>query len=504
MYDLVVIGGGSGGLKVAAAAAKVGAKVAVIEKDRLGGEAIFAAAPGKGLVQAAKLVSHLKGAERFGLRSGPLQIDFAAVMGRVRDVAAQCAGTESEEVLRGQGIDLFRGSASFEAYDTVRVDGTTALASKRFVIATGSRPSAPPIPGLAEAGYLDGHSVWSLTKLPDSLIVLGDEPTGLELAQCFARFGTEVTFLTSSSRILPGDDLEASELLTGLLTAEGLTIKPAVVVKKVEVRDGRKVCKFQEPTSGATGEVAASAILVATGRLANVEELNLSAVGVHGDPEHGIDVDESLQTHSTRVFALGDVLLRHPYAQFAEREASVVFQNAVLKLKRKIAYANLPWATFVDPEVAAVGLLEAQAGLQQLPHRVYRVAYSEIDRAKIDGRTDGFAKVVATPSGKVLGATVVGEEASLIIQEFVLAIEKGLSLGDIASATAIYPSYAEVARHLANRHRAARLGSGYIQTALKLFYGFIPRLTGGNGTTEAETRAPVEERDAAAAQGLGH
>jgi pyruvate/2-oxoglutarate dehydrogenase complex dihydrolipoamide dehydrogenase (E3) component len=422
----------------------------------------------------------------------------------VRDLAAEFARTESAEALRSQGIDVIHGSASFEAYDSMRIDGSTPIASKRFVIATGSRPMAPDIPGLAEAGFLDDHSVWTLTKLPESLIVIGVVPSALEFAQCFARFGVRVTLLSSAPRILPGDDPEAADVVARNLNAEGVSIKQGVVIKEIGSRADQKVCEFQEWSNGAAGEVSAAAILVAGGRLANVDTLNLQAVEVHGDPKHGIEVDECLQTASTRVFALGDVLLRHQSVHAAEREASVVFQNAVLKRRKKIDYANLPSATFVDPEIAAVGLSEAQVREQQLPHYVYRVDFSQIGRARIDDRTDGFAKVIATPSGKILGATVVGEEASLIIQEFVLARERGLSLGDIAAATPVYPTYAEVAQHLANQHRSNRLGSGYIQTALKFFYGFSPRVATGNGDAKAERPSPAEHDHTTVAHSPSH
>jgi len=506
MYDLVVIGGGSGGLSVATAAAKVGAKVALIEKDRLGGEATFAAGvPSKGLTHAARLVRQIGSAGQFGLRTGPIEVDFAAVIARVRAVGEEFARGESAEVLKAKGVEVIHGSAAFEAYDTVQVDGTTRVPGQRFVIATGSRPAVPAVPGLAEAGYLDNRTLWSLSKLPESVIVIGSEPVGLEFAQSFARFGAKVTVLTSSPRLLSEDDSEASDLVTQLLTAEGLTIKTGVEVTKVEVRDGKKVCKFQDPASGATGEAAGSEILLASGRLANVEGLNLEAVGLHADAEHGIEVDDYLQTHATRVYAIGDVLHRHPYAHFAECEAAIAFQNAVLRIRKKMDYSGIPWATFLDPEVASVGITHAQAEEERRPVRVYRVAFAEIDRARIDGRTEGFAKVVATSTGKILGATVVGEDASMILQEFVLAMKKGLGLNDIAAAVPIYPTYAGVARHLASQFRESRLGNTYVKSALRLFYGFIPRVVAGNGTAESKPETTSEpESHALAPHGHGH
>jgi len=505
MYDLVVVGAGSGGMSVAAAAAKVGAKVALIEKNQLGGEgSIAACVPSKGLVQAAKFAHQGARAARFGVRTGPVQVDFAAVMSRVHDVVADFARGESAEALRAKAIDFYHGSASFAAYDTVLVDGSIRIAGHRFVIATGSRPAVPALPGLAEAGYLDSHSVWSLTTLPESLIVIGPEPRGIEFAQCFARLGAKVTVLTDSPRILPQEDPEASELLTRLLTGEGLTIRTGVEITKVEVRGGQKVCTFRYGATGSAAESTGAAILLAAGRLANVESLNLEAVGIHGDAHHGIEVDDYLQSHSVRVYAIGDVLLRHPYTHVAEREAAVAFQNAVLRIKKKIDYTRLPRATFVDPEVAAVGITEGQARALERPARIYRVAFAEIDRARIDGLTDGFAKVVANPAGKILGATVVGEDAGMILQELVLAMERNLSLGDLAAAVPIYPTYAGVVRHLADQQRATRLQSSYIQTALKLFYGFIPRVAAGNGAAEPQPAPPAEETHPVASHEHGH
>jgi pyruvate/2-oxoglutarate dehydrogenase complex dihydrolipoamide dehydrogenase (E3) component len=502
MYDLVVIGGGAGGLNVALSAAKVGARVALVEKGRVGGEGTLAACvPSKGLVQTARLAFRMREAGSFGLRSGPLQVDFPAVVGHARQIMDELAARDSDEALRETRIDVHRGSAAFEAYDTIRVDGATSLVGQRFVVASGSRPLIPDVPGLAEAGFLDEHKVLLLQKLPDHLIVVGGENTGLEFAQCFARLGSAVTVLSPAPSILPREEPEASDVVAKSLASEGVTLKLGVEITKVETRDGRKVCKYRETlTSDAIGEVVGSEIFVATGRLANVEGINLDAVGVHADPHHGIEVDEFLQTHSTRVFAVGDVLLRHRSADAAQREAAVVFQNAVLRRRKRMDYSRVPRATFVDPEVAAVGITQAQAQSEERAHRVYRVAFDQVDRARIERRTQGFASVVATPSGKILGATVVGQDASMILQEFVLAMEQNLSLRDLAAAVPIYPTYADVARKLADQHRATRLENSYVQTALKLFYGFVPR---DSGATVRANEAPAPEA-VAGAHGHGH
>lgn len=488
MYDLVVLGGGSGGLSVATAAARFGAKVALIEKNELGGECTHSACvPSKALIEAARLVHAIRSADQYGIRVTPPQVDFPAVMARVRAVVDAFAGSGTGDSLKAKGIDFFRGSPSFEAYDTILLDGKTRINGQRFVIATGSRAAVPKISGLAEVGHLDNVSVWKLTELPESLVVIGAGPSGIEFAQAFARLGSKVTVLANDDQILPREDREAADLVQARLAAEGVEFQTDVEVTEVSKRDGQTVCSWRKRAGGATGEVSGRHLLVATGRLANVEGLNLDAVGVHADPEHGIEVDEFLLTRSSRIYAIGDVLLQREFTHAAEREAAVVFQNAVLRLSKKIDYTALPWATFVDPEVATVGLTEA-AALEQHPEvRVLRANFDELDRARIDGRTEGFAKVMATPSGKILGATVVGEQASLILQELVVAMENGLTMGDLASTTHTYPTYGGMVQKLANQFAATRHEGSLVQSALKWFLGFNkPRSESENGAEPAE------------------
>ena len=370
MYDLVVIGGGAGGLHLAKMAAKVGARVALIEKNRPGEAGLSAACvPSKGLTQAAKLAGQIRGAERFGLGTGPIDVDFAALMARLTATAEVLADRDSGAALESLGIDVFHGPASFEAYDTLSVGGSRPVSGHRLVIATGSRPAVPEIPGLAEAGYFDEHNLLSLSTRPAHLIVLGSETIAIEFAQSFARLGSNVTVLSPAPAILSSYESEASYFVQQALSREGIAFELGVDVKEVEARGGQTLCKFTRRSSGAAGEVAGSHLLVATGRLANVEDLNLEVVGVHGDTVHGIEVDDCLQTHSARIFAIGDVLLRHRYANAAEREAEVVFQNAVLKLKKKIDYSRLPIAAFIDPELASVGVTEEQARPRRFPAR---------------------------------------------------------------------------------------------------------------------------------------
>jgi pyruvate/2-oxoglutarate dehydrogenase complex dihydrolipoamide dehydrogenase (E3) component len=499
MYDLVVVGGGSGGLNVALAAARVGAKVALVERAKLGGECTHSACvPSKALIEAARLAHQIRQAPSYGLCVAAPEVDFGGVMARVRAVVADFGGSDSGESLRARGVEVFRGTAAFEAYDTLVVDGRTRLNAQRFVIASGSRPYIPPIPGLTESGYLDNNSLWDLDTLPGDLVILGAGPSGLEFAQAFVRLGSRVTVLSDTDRILPREDPEVSDRVKPLLEAEGIVFRTNVELTRVAVGEGRKVCTIKDKASGASSDLPATHLLVAAGRLANVDGLNLDAVGIHADPEHGIEVDDYLQTRSSRILAIGDVLQRHQFTHAAEREAAVAFQNAVLRIPKKIDYSALPWATFIDPEVATVGLSEAEASLLHPEVRVFRAEISEVDRARIDGRTAGFAKLVATPSGKILGATIVGPEAALVLQEFVLAMEHGLTLKDIAETIHIYPTYSGVARRLANEFVATRLDSGFVQRALRWFYGYHPR-------TEAAGSIPAEsEHDEPLAHANGH
>jgi pyruvate/2-oxoglutarate dehydrogenase complex dihydrolipoamide dehydrogenase (E3) component len=517
MYDLVVIGAGSGGLHAARAAARIGAKVALIDRRQLDKDGWFEpCVPSKGLVQAARLLRQIRRAHEFGIETGPPRIDLAKALGRVRQVSAESAAALTDEALRNQGIDVYHGTAKFEAYDTVLLDGAQRIEGQRFLVATGSRPARPDIPGLSEAGYLDSTALWSLSSVPASLIVIGGGQVGLEFAQVFARFGSRVTVLTEEDRILPREDEEVSGQLACMLTGEGITIRRRVKIEKVERRGDEKVCIILDE-AGQRVEESAAGILYAAKRLANVEGLNLETLGVHADAEHGIEVDELLQTHASRIFAIGDVLLRNQYTNAAQREADTVFQNAVLHRRKKIDYATLPWATFLDPEVATVGISEAQAKAENLDHHVFRASYAQLDRARIDGRTEGFAKVVATASGKILGATILGEEASLVLQQLVVAMDAGVGLGELAETSQIHPTYARLIGDLADQFQATRLQRGFLASARKFLYGYQPRPEGasagdggdeatshGDGSGEAGTEAHAESHSTDAAHQHSH
>jgi pyruvate/2-oxoglutarate dehydrogenase complex dihydrolipoamide dehydrogenase (E3) component len=494
MYDLVVLGGGSGALGVAKAAARVGARVALVEPQKPDGGCTHSSSlSSKALIEAARLAQQIRQAPSYGLCVPAPEVDFPAVMARARAVAE----SDSDDSLRALGIEIFRGTPAFEAYDTVAVDGRTLLNAHRFMIATGSRPAIPAIPGLAEAGYLDTDSLWVLDTLPVELIILGAGPDAIEFAQAFARLGSKVTVLTDSDRILPREDPEVSNLVEALLASEGITFRTKVELTRVDRRDGRKVCTVKDKATGASSDLSANDLLVAVGRLANIDSLNLDAVGIHADPEHGIEVDDYLQTRSSRILAIGDVL-QHRSTYAAEREAAVAFQNSVLRIPKRMDYSALPSAAFIDPEVASVGLTESDAREQHPEVLVFRTESSEADPA----RTAGFAKLVTTPSGKILGATIVSPEAVLVLQEFVLAMEHGLSLKDIAETIHINSTPAMLPFRLANEYLATRLDSGFLHKALRWFYGYQPR-PGTAGDTSGPEPA-VDDHSAPSGHSNGH
>lgn len=473
MYDLVVLGGGPGGLSVARAAAQIGAKVALIEKSKLGGECTHSACiPSKALIQAGRAAHQVRMAGMFGVRVTEPDVDFAAVMARVHRVVADFAGSGQGEGLKSRGIDVVFGSPSFEAYDTVRIDGQAPISGHRFVIATGSRPHPPMISGLEEADFLDNRTVWDLVERPESLAIIGGGASGIEFGQAFARLGVPVTILEEGPHLLPREDRELADRLRAILTTEGLSVFTNIEVRGIVVKDGRKVVKFRSKADGSTFEAARSTILVAAGRRANVEGLNLDVVGIHADPAHGIEVDDYLQTRTRSIYALGDVIGHHQFTHAAEAEAAVVFQNAVLRLSRRFDFDAVPRVVYSDPEFAAVGLSEADARARDPEARVLRADLARIARARIDGASGGLAKVVVSPAGKILGASILGPEAGLVLQEFVLALEHGLTLTEIAQTPHPFPSYAGLAQDLAHQFAVTQLERGYVRTALRWIFGF--------------------------------
>ncbi|WP_017304852.1 dihydrolipoyl dehydrogenase family protein [Spirulina subsalsa] len=441
-YDLVIIGGGSGGLVVASAAAQLKAKVALVEKDKLGGDCLwYGCVPSKSFIHASRIAYEVKHSSRFGVYTPPPQIHFSEAMGHVERAIAAIEPHDSPERFRRLGVEVIFGSGQFTNPRTFTVNGRH-LTARAFVISTGSRPAIPPIPGLREAGFLTNEQVFSLTKQPPSLAIIGAGPIGCELGQAFHRLGTNVTILASREHILPKEDPEAAEVVEQQFESEGIRILKKTRAERVEVVGGKKCLWFGED------KIITDEILVSAGRQPNVDSLNLEAAGVVYDAK-GVKVDASLRTTNPRIYACGDVIGGYQFTHVAGYEAVYVLTNALFSpIKRffpsKVDYRVIPWATFTDPELARVGLTEEQAR-KHYGEEVYvlKQPFAGVDRAQAEGTTAGFGKIITRKNGQILGAHLVGPHAGELIHEVVLAMNHHLPVSKLTGIH-IYPTLAEV------------------------------------------------------------
>jgi pyruvate/2-oxoglutarate dehydrogenase complex dihydrolipoamide dehydrogenase (E3) component len=459
-YDLVVIGAGTAGLVTAAAAAALGAKVALVERELLGGDCLnVGCVPSKALIRSARAAADARRAGRFGVRGAEgAAADFPAVMERMRALRARIARNDSAARFAGLGVHVFFGAARFVARDAVEVGGRR-LAFAKACIATGARPAVPPVAGLAEAGFLTNVTLFSLTALPRRLAVIGGGPIGCELAQAFARLGAEVVLVEASERILSRESADASARVAAALAADGVVIKTASRVARVSVRGGRKVLHLDgSPAGGGSGELEADAILVGAGRAPNVEGLGLDVAGVAHDARTGVHVDARLRTTNRRIYAAGDVCSERKFTHVADATARIVVRNALFLGRASTRDLVVPWCTNTSPVVAHVGLYEHAARAAGRDVTAVRVELAELDRAVLDGEEDGFLEVVAARrSGKVLGATLVAEHAGETLSELTLAVRAGVTLGALADTIHPYPTQAEAVRRAGDMHRRTRL-----------------------------------------------
>lgn len=451
-YNLVVLGGGTAGLVSAVGAAGLGAKVALVERHLLGGDCLNqGCVPSKALIRAADAVAEVRTSNALGVkRTGEFHADFGAAMARMRALRAQIAPNDSAARLAQAGVEVFLGQASFIGRDRVQVEGQT-LEFARAVIATGARAAKLSIPGLAEAGFLTNETVFSLTELPKRLAVIGAGPIGCELAQAFRRFGSEVTMLSRGAHLLPREDPDASQIIAAAFAREGIRLELGVELQRVEVVNGAKRVFY-----GATQTLDADAILVAVGRSPNVDGMGLEQAGVAFDGR-GVTVNDRLQTTNERIYAAGDVCSRFQFTHAADALARIAIQNALFFGRKKASALTIPWCTYTSPEVAHVGLYEREAKAQGLSLSTHTVQLSDIDRAILDGQTDGFARIHVDPKGRLRGATVVAKHAGEFIGEPALAVTLGLSASALAQTILPYPTQAEVWKRLGDAHARARL-----------------------------------------------
>lgn len=451
-YHLVVVGGGTAGLVCAAGAAGLGARVALVERELLGGDCLNAGCvPSKALLRSARAAAAVRGAAPFGVRVGGSTVDFSAVMERLRQLRAGLAPHDSAERFRSLGVDVYLGQGKFVAGDAVEVGGKT-LRFSRAVVATGGRAARPDVPGLAEVGFLTNESVFSLTSLPPRLAVLGAGPIGCELAQAFARLGAAVTLLDHNDRILKKEEPEAAALLKAALERDGVELRLGAQVRDVKRVGGGKMLSL------ADGSFVADEILVAAGRRPNVEGMGLESAGVRFDVARGVEVDDRLCTTNPRIYAAGDVCSRYQFTHAADAMARIVITNALFWGRSKASALTIPWCTYASPEVARVGLSEEEARRAGVAIDSFVQPLDRVDRAVLDAASEGFVKVlVKKGTDRIVGCTIVAEHAGETIGEVSLALTHGLGLKALAATIHPYPTQAEALRKLGDAYNRTRL-----------------------------------------------
>jgi mercury(II) reductase len=456
-YNLLVIGGGTAGLVSASAAAQLGARVALVERNLLGGDCLnFGCVPSKALLRSARLAVEARGAAMLGIRAAEqAEADFSAVMARMRRLRARISQHDSVQRFQSLGVDVFRGEARFVGPRAVEVEGRT-LNFKKAVIATGSRAMRPDIEGLVQAGYLTNETVFDLTVRPKSLVVIGGGPLGCELAQAFCRLGSEVTIVQREPQFLPLEERDAAQILSDALARDGIRIRLNTEVVKVARTQGGK--SVQLLSEGENSEVTAEEILVGVGRTPNVDGLNLEAAGVQYDSKDGVQVDDRLRTTNPAVYAAGDVALAHKFTHTADAAARIVVRNALFLGRKKLSALTIPWCTYTDPEIAHVGIYPRQAYAQGISVKTFTIPMHQVDRAILDGEEEGFVKIhVREGTDRILGATVVARHAGEMINEITLAMVAKAGLGKVANVIHSYPTQAEGIRHAADAYMRSRL-----------------------------------------------
>lgn len=451
--DLTIIGGGAGGLVVASVAAQLGLKVTLIEREgRLGGDCLHhGCVPSKTLIHAAKVASLMRRGAEYGLPAINPEVDLGRVNDHVRSVIDHIQQHDDPERFRSYGCELIFGAARFLDPHGVQVNDRQ-IRSRRFVIATGSRPLIPPIEGLEEAGYLTNRDLFSLRTLPSRLMVLGGGPIGLEMAQAFSRLGSQVTVVERLPHLLPQEDPEIADALQDRLVAEGIRIHTSTSAERVARAGDHRVV-----VCNGNREFDADQILVAVGRRPNVDDLGLQAAGIKVTSK-GITVDRRMRTSQKHIYACGDVCGPYPFTHMAEYQAGIVISNAVFRFPKRTDYRVVPWVTFTDPELARVGLTEQQAREQGIEPKVLRFAFKDVDRALTEVETGGLTKLV-THKGRILGAAILGPHAGELIHEIVLAMQTGAGIGAISAAIHAYPTLAQIHRRAVNTAYAPRLFS---------------------------------------------
>lgn len=456
-YNLVVIGAGPAGLVAAAGAAGLGAKVALIERGLMGGDCLnVGCVPSKALIRCAQAAADVRDAARFGVHvTGEPQVDFGAVMERMRRLRAALSQHDSTARFTDLGIDVFLGEAAFDGRHSVVVSGQRLVFS-RALIATGARAIAPPIEGLEEAGYLTNETVFSLTVLPARLAVVGAGPIGCEMAQAFARLGSQVTLVEAGSRIMPREEEEAAKIVQDALIRDGVMIICGGKAASMESDGSEKILHLI--CHGEKRDIRVDEVLIGVGRAPNVESLNLELAGVDYEERKGVEVNDYLQTSNPSIYAAGDVASVYKFTHSADALARIVLKNALFFGRDKASALTIPWSTYTDPEVAHVGMTDEDAKGRGIEVRTITVPLNSVDRAVLDGEDQGYLRIsLKAGSDRILGATLVARHAGDMISEITAIMTAGKGLSSLAKTIHPYPTRAEVIKKAADAYNREKL-----------------------------------------------
>ncbi len=457
-YNMVVVGAGTAGLVTAVGAAGLGAKVALIERNLMGGDCLnVGCVPSKALIRAAHAMAEVRDAAEFGIEiPGGIKFDFGKMMERMRRLRAGISHHDSAARFTELGVDVYIGNATFTGRNTVEVEGATLEFSKAC-IATGARAARLPIPGLWDVGALTNESVFSLTELPPRLAVIGAGPIGVELAQSFARFGSEVTILENQRGILGREDRDAATIIEQSLIRDGVHLNCCQNTVNVRKDGQEKVIELEGTEGGPRSELRVDEILVGVGRAPNVDNLGLETAGVKYD-KRGVEVDDFLRTSNSDIYAAGDVCFAYKFTHTADALARIVIGNALFFGRGRTSALTIPWCTYTDPEIAHVGLYEHDADKKGIAIDSYKVDMSTVDRAILESETDGFVKIHCKKgSDEILGATIVARHAGEMISEITTAMIGGVGLASIAKTIHPYPTQAEAIKKAADAYNRTRL-----------------------------------------------
>lgn len=471
-FDLIIIGGGAAGLVAATGGASLGAKTALIEKNKLGGDCTwYGCIPSKALLKSAEVYSLIKRLKDFGI-SPPEnnKYDASGIMPHVREVIRKISSHHPPEIFEKRGIKVLFGAPKFIDNKAIEIDGKK-MSAKRFIICTGSHPLVPPIEGLKDIDYLTNENIFDLQVLPESLAILGGGPIGIEMAQAFARLGVQVSVIEMMERILPREDMEVAGVLADSLAKEGIKIYTQRKAVKFS-KDNSSVAITVEDKDKKASIIKAHNVLVAIGRAPNLEGLGLENAGVKYGKK-GIEADKTLRTSVKNIYAAGDVVGPYQFSHMAEYQAVIALGNVLFPFKRKADYSCVPWCTFTEPELAHLGLSEEEARVGHKDIKVFRSEYGANDRAVTGLQENGLAKVICDKKGKILGAHIVGANAGELIHEYAIAKANKLNIGKLSFVVHIYPTLAQLVKRTGDQYFFDILKSRWFKLFSKVCLHFL-------------------------------